>query len=525
MAPTTTTLGTAQKNRRTAAEKIRPDLNLEKWTIWSPAKSKTQPREKTLRRVFDLPDGRRVTAEVEVGFTNKGVLTTEDQRTFYALLKLWEDKGRSTEQTYYSLRRLAKVLKKRWGTNVIHATSESLIRLRVTPLIWKNSYHDSAEKETVEILDPFNILSDLKIIRRKSEGHITKEYGYFKFNDFILKNILAHYTKPLLIETVLSFRSEIAQLLYTHLDLIMYRRTHYERNTRDLLYDDLGLEGESYQNPSNRKQILERALTELRGVRLTSGVITSATIEKTKDGKDYKVIFHKSARQQVSPSDNPQERGEGEFSPAIVEALTSIDGQDAALGADEVGDYATATQSSDTLTTQARDVVLYFYKYFHGTEKAYPPSKAIGQAIALIAHHGEELARYIVDFAHKAAPETNFKIETFGGVLQYTSRAIKAYDAAQANKKSRQQEKDKEREAKLQDRYRRYRNTKIQEIESTLSAPELENLKAAIREKLLAKNPNPTGINLGIQIDLDAELADRAGVLPYKEWREEQITT
>lgn len=281
--PPTTTSDTPQNLRRSVTVKIRPDLNLEKWTLWHPAKSKSQPRAKTLRRVFDLPDGSRVTAEVEVGFTNKGVLTTEDQRTFYALLKLWEDKGRSTEQTYYSLRRLAKILKKRWGTNVIDATSESLIRLRITPLIWKNSYHNSAEKETVEILDPFNILSDLKIIRRRSDGHVTQEYGYFKFNDFILKNILANYTKPLLIDTVLSFRSEIAQLLYTHLDLIMARRTHYERNTRDLLYDDLGLEGESYQNPSNRKQILERALVELRGVRLTTGVITSATIEKTKE--------------------------------------------------------------------------------------------------------------------------------------------------------------------------------------------------------------------------------------------------
>jgi hypothetical protein len=199
------------------------------------------------------------------------------------------------------------------------------------------------------------------------------------------------------------------------------------------LYDDLGLEGESYQNPSNRKQILERALTELRGVRLTSGVIISATIEKTKDGKDYKVIFHKSVRQQVFPSDYPQERGEGELSPAIAEVLTSIDGE-----ADEVGDYSTATQSADRLTTQARDLVLYFYKCFHEKETAHPPSKAINQAIALIAGHGEDLARYIVDFAHKAAPETKFQIQHFGGVLQYTSRAIEAHDAAQAKRKTRE---------------------------------------------------------------------------------------
>lgn len=437
MAPTTTS-NIPQKYQRPFAEKIRSDLNLEKWTLWTPAKSKTEPRVKTLRRVFDLPDRTTVTAEVEVGFTNRGVLTTEDQKTFYALLKLWEDKGRPTEQTYYSLRRLTKVLNKRWGTNVINATSESLARLRATPLTWKNSYQNGAEKATIEILELFNILSDLKIIRSKHDGHITQEYGFFKFNDFILKNLLANHTKPLLIETVLGFRSEIAQLLYTHLDLIMSKHTHYERNTRDLLCVDLGLEGESYRNRANRKQILERALAELRDVPLTTGILTTAALEKTKDGKDYKVIFHKSTKRQTSSSDSPQEYREGEPPPAVAESFALIDGQVATLRAYDVADQSTDTQSSDTLTTEARDLVLYFYKRFHGKETAHPPSKAINQAIALIAQRGEELARYIVDFAHRAAPETNFKIKFFGGVLQYTGRAIEAYDTAQAKRKTRE---------------------------------------------------------------------------------------
>ena len=435
---TTTTSDIPQKYRRPFAEKIRSDLNLEKWTLWTPAKSKTEPRVKTLRRVFDLPDGTTVTAEVEVGFTNRGALTTEDQKTFYALLKLWEDKGRPTEQTYYSLRRLTKVLNKKWGTNVINATSESLARLRATPLTWKNSYQNGAEKATIEILELFNILSDLKIIRSKHDGHITQEYGFFKFNDFILKNLLANHTKPLLIETVLGFRSEIAQLLYTHLDLIMYQHTHYERNTRDLFYVDLGLEGESYQNRANRKQILERALAELRGAPLTTGFLTTAAIEKTKDGKDYKVIFHKSSKPQASSHDTPQDYREGESLPAVAESFALIEGQVAALRAYDMADQSTNTQSSDTLTTEARDLVLYFHKRFHGTDKIYPQSKQINQATALIAQHGEELARYIVDFAHQAAPETNFKIKFFGGVLQYASRAIEAHDVAQAKRKTRE---------------------------------------------------------------------------------------
>ena len=36
-------------------------------------------------------------------FRTKAAMTTEDQKTFYALIKLWEEKGRPTEQTYFSI--------------------------------------------------------------------------------------------------------------------------------------------------------------------------------------------------------------------------------------------------------------------------------------------------------------------------------------------------------------------------------------------------------------------------------------
>src|SRR5438105_2367379 len=168
---------------KTAQERIRPELNLEKWAIWQPAKSKSQPVERKLRREVPLADGKRVVAEVEVGYTNKGVLTTEDQKTYYALVKHWEDTGKMEDRPiFFSLKRVAKLLEKKWGTNVIEALTQSLTRLRVTPLIWTNSYQDSETNKVVEVIEPFNILSDLKIVRSKVDGHITKQAGYFKFN-------------------------------------------------------------------------------------------------------------------------------------------------------------------------------------------------------------------------------------------------------------------------------------------------------------------------------------------------------
>ena len=124
---------------------------------------------------------------------------------------------------------------------------------------------------------------------------VNKEVGYFKFNDFALKNLLSNHTKPVLFDTVLGFRSEIAQMLYTYLDLILADKTHFERRSFEL-FGDLGLRGRAYRNVSNRKQILDRALKELEGVPLSTGMINLAALERTKDNKDYKVVFKKGRR-------------------------------------------------------------------------------------------------------------------------------------------------------------------------------------------------------------------------------------
>jgi hypothetical protein len=253
-------------------------------------------------------------------------------------------------------------------------------------------------------------LSDLKIIKRKVDGHITREAGYFRFNDFILKNVFNNYTKPVLLEVVLSFKSEIAQLLYTHLDLMLARRTTYERKTRELFFDDLGLEGSGYRNVSNRVQKLKPALQELIGVQLSTGFIASAKLEKTVDGKDYKIVVTKSPQQLL--------------------AFVAEDN-------DQPAQATPPAQPTSHLAGQARELVNRFYQLFHNVTDAFPSSKAVDQAIALIARHGVGLAHFIVDFAHREAGKTNYHPQTFGGILQYAPRAVDEYTNENARRKAR----------------------------------------------------------------------------------------
>jgi len=484
-----------QQPTKTSVEKIRPDLNLEKWSIWQPSKSKTKPRARIFRREIVLPDGRKVSAEVEVGFTQKGMLTTEDQKTFYALIKIWEEKGKPTEQTFYSSRGLARILKKGWGTNVIESTDQSLLRLRMTPLIWRNSYHDSARKNVIEQLDPFNILSDLKIIRRKSDGHITKEYGFFKFNDFILTNLLQHYTKPLLLDVVLSFKSELAQILYTHLDLIMARRDHYERKTKEL-FDDLGLDGESYKHPSKRRQALLNALKELKGVRLTTGVITTATLERTKDDTDFKLIIRKSARMALP----------------VAETISETQ----------------PTQSTNELSIQAKELVAYFFKRFHNVnvENCYPTSKAINQAISLITQHGIDQARHVVDFAHRVTQEGKYKPQTFGGIVSYTTRALADYEDAkrreQAAAHAREERRRAHEEEQLTRLYEDFRSQELLRLRATLPSAELVAIEQAAITKFDKKDSNHFGRDRARRLAIEEALATHGHIPSLAEWKQLQ---
>jgi len=458
------------QNQTKTLELIRPELNLEKWTIWQPAKSKLAPNERVLRREINLPNGNRVTAEVEVGFTNKGALTTEDQRTYYALIQQWEERGRLSQQVPFSIRHLAQRLKKRWGTNVINSITESLVRLRTVPFIWRNSYHDSSTGETIKILDTFNILSELKIVQREKDGVVNKEVGYFKFNDFVLNNLLKNHTKPLLFDVVLSFQSEIAQLLYVYLDLILNDKTIYERRTKEL-FDDLGLEGKAYRNLSDRKRTLERALKELLNKPITTGRISSIALEPTKDQKDYKLVVRKGTRTAFITA--PAERR--------VE------------GSESRGEIPTKTPTIHTedpkLRAQADDLVRHFHRLFHNTEPSHINTKARNQAISLIAQHGYNQARYVVDFAHRVAPETNYNPQTFGGILQYTARALADYEERQHwNQRLAQHHAAEADRHRLEEEYDEYRNQRIDAYLAEHPA-DMDALIAAKREEFLKQWP------------------------------------
>jgi hypothetical protein len=409
------------------ARKVRAELNLEQWSIWLPSNSNREAKPRVLRREIVTSTGDKVTAEVEITASRKGTLTTEDQKTYYALIEHHQASSRPDNVAYFSLRGLARSLAKKWGSRTIETLTDSLTRLRANTIVWQNSYHDSETGKTHETLDFFNIVTDLKIITTKQGGHTTRAEGYFKLNDAIIANIERNHTKPVLLDVVLSFKSEVAQILYTQIDRILSRDiSTYEKRTKEL-FEDLGLEGKKYAYPGGRKQLLAPAIAELENAPLSNGAtIASVTLEKTADGKDYKLIA---------------KRGRARAKKATVEARSSEGRENPHSKENRPPESRTEPNTEVTEPGQkGSELIAYFQQVFFGADRptTKPSKKHCDLADQIVASHGEAVARYIVDFAKAEAEKTNYRIATFGAIANYVDRAVASYTLDQAKIKKRE---------------------------------------------------------------------------------------
>lgn len=277
---------------------IRQELNIEKWPIFTTSNFKGKSRE--ISREVILENGDKVKRKVIIGRTKEGeigVLRLQDYKVFCVLTKLWEEaKKPVNEKVTFTLYELAELLELQWGGKTHKGLYISLERLKTIPIIWEDSFYQK-ETETIETLVTyFNLLDDLLIFERRKDtkkGQIYFSLSRFKFNSKIISNLLHNYTKPVYLDVILKFKKEISVFLYRYLDLVMADKDYYERKTQGLFND---LELSEYKYPSKRKQLLEPALEELEGVELTTGILNYAKLERTTDGKDWKVVFKKSKK-------------------------------------------------------------------------------------------------------------------------------------------------------------------------------------------------------------------------------------
>ena len=176
-------------------------------------------------------------------------------------------------------------------------------------------------------------------------------------------------------------------------------------------------------------------------------------------------------------------------------------------------------KSEDNASDSARRLVQYFHKRFHDTDIVPPDTKDLEFAGALIAQHGMEKSRFVVEYSQEAAAATKYSPDMLVGIRKYVTIAIKKFETRE---KHRQEEKRKAREQDLKDQYESYRDQEIARIKSTIGSDELAEMETQIHADLQARGIKQFILDAEIRIKRDRELAARAGVLTFEEWRKQQ---
>jgi hypothetical protein len=380
-----------------SGRRVSVERTLDSWPLWVPADSRTKAVTRYIERKTNLPDGTVGTSSVYVDAIPRfGLLTTEDQKVLYALLKLWEDAGRP-EILYFSLRQLALTLKRSWGKQQREDLKRSLDRLASTSLTWDQAFYDSRTKKFLSVEDKFRIIDRLRVVHR-SDSKTTKTDCEVQFHEITLANLRNFHTRPVLLDTVLSFESGVAQLLYRYADPLLFAVPKITRKSVGL-FADLGLDAPSYRKKAERRRLLERALKELDGALLSDESVLRCSLGEAKDG-DILVSFEKTLTPKAKTA-KPERQ-----SPPMLPA---------------------AKDEADVL-------VRFFHHIFFNLRESQvsPGAKELTQARSLVKKHGLEAARHVVEFALVEAKRSNFVIASFGGILQYTDRALAALGALQA---------------------------------------------------------------------------------------------
>ena len=152
-------------------------------------------------------------------------------------------------------------------------------------------------------LRPFSILKHLDIYERKYKsktGQKTRGYGEFELANPIVESLITNYSHPLRLDIIAGFRhyKDMATLLYAYLDRNLASQTFYEI-TLEKLFDHLDLNDKNVKYPSQRKKRIDPVIPELVGKPISTGILISLEIQKTKDGSDYKLICQKKGQMPV----------------------------------------------------------------------------------------------------------------------------------------------------------------------------------------------------------------------------------
>ncbi len=435
---------------------FRVERNFESLPVWSlvPNKNTVFTDSKTIELEPErLPDGNLVQRKIIITPSAKyGYPTIKTQEHWCAFQKLWHDSPtKETGKVEYSRRQLLEgILGKAGCGNSSKALDLSVLQLASTLYQFEYTFFDKEQEKSRREVKGFIPITHFHLTECRTKNEVTHDKCSVTLNPLIVSNLLRGYFKPLLLPIASQFEG-IANYLYRKLDTQFSHYTKYEISTARFFREN-GLEGSEYKYPSSRKRLLEKAIKKLIGKPTSSGaVIAKYEFAKTANGKDWKLIVRSKRKH------NRTVQAE------VSEALQSVEPeskkrkpkQKATEKPQEPQHKAKEPQAKEIPTpnpkkplearSEALEVLTYFDEVFGlggDGDKQYSKN-AVTKASAFIKRDGLEKTKFLIDFARREAPKTNYEPKTFNGITHYRSDALKAWKANARLQKRQEREAQK----------------------------------------------------------------------------------
>jgi hypothetical protein len=171
-------------------------------------------------------------------------------------------------------------------------------------------------------------------------------------------------------------------------------------------------------------------------------------------------------------------------------------------------------------------VVQAFHQRFHGMPDVAPSAKELTQARTLITRYGLDQARHLVDFSSTAAQETDYRPQTFGGILQYTARARADYTQAQeraaAAERAREERRRAQADEQRRQQYEAYRAARLAELRATTPPDKLAAIEEAAAAQFDRDHTNPFGRDLLRRYAIDDAIAAHFQLPSFAAWQAAQ---
>lgn len=280
---------------------VRSDLNLEKWNLFGTQRSKGQ---RVIKRVIPAADGTTITQTVTIGLKGSSeTLTAEDAKIFYLMLYHWDKNGRNPDGVIHgSFRSIFRDYKDfkgedsstfRFGNWEKKWFRKKLQKLMSIPIVYENAYQekDGTRRNVVA----FQLIKSASLFTRKKEFNPKQLYfdlSNFTIHEVIVKSILNQHVKPILLDVITRLKGELSVILYRHLDLIMADKVQFARKLEEFQKDfEIGA-----SRSDNFVKQMRQACKELEGRDITTGRLESCRIERTEDGRHWKMVIKKGKR-------------------------------------------------------------------------------------------------------------------------------------------------------------------------------------------------------------------------------------